>query len=118
MKMTFNEFLKSDARNYWVSEPKMKAYVRKSYRVIEDQVEEKVIDIANVEVISKYRGTGVYRSALPRMEQASKDAGFTVIFLESVLEERLLDFYEKHGYTRCPPNAYNTRQINFFKRLT
>lgn len=90
------QFIKSEYRNLWIKEPKISVYVRKNYRFIDDCFRE-TLDLANVEVVKRYRGRGVFTSFLDRAETAAKQLQW-VIYVECIMEPRLIPFLRRRGY--------------------
>lgn len=96
--MNLNSFLLNlHLRNAWIQEPHMKIYVRRSKRSLDVHLIESCLDLASVEVSEKYRGKGLFTKFVERFEQAAEDLDRTV-FVESILEPRLVGFFEGRGY--------------------
>ena len=109
--MNLSEFLADEKlRNAWIDELNMKVYVRRSMRMIGDEVY-KCLDIGSVEVDEDKTGKGIFTKFLARFEQEAKKIG-RVIFIESILNPRLYQYLLKNGYKTAPrssdisPNVY------------
>ena len=95
--MTLDTFIDCDGlRNQWISERNISVYVRKSVRMIEGDLVA-CLDIGSVEVDEEHRGVGIFTGFLQRMEDYGKKLNRT-IFVESILEPRLLRFLLQRGY--------------------
>ena len=82
--------------NQWIRERCMDAYVRRSKRYIDKQTME-CLDFASVEVDERHRGKGRLTKFLLRFEEEAKRLG-RVVYIESILEPRLVPFLAKRGY--------------------
>lgn len=76
---------------------KMEIYVRRTKRMVHDQIKE-TIDLANCSVQERYRGKGYFTLFLIEIEEYAKQEGLTV-FAECVLNEDLGTFLEQEGYS-------------------
>lgn len=100
--MNLTQFLKSSARNAWIRERYIDVYVRRSMRPI--GVGDAMIpclDLANVTVDEKKRGGGVLTLFIKRAEREAK-ARKRAVYVESILEPRLIPFLTKNGYAFVP----------------
>ena len=100
--MNFDEFLAGTERNAWLNEKHMAIYVRRSMRPI--GVSDAMIpclDLANVTVDEKKRGGGVLTLFIKRAEREAK-ARKRAVYVESILEPRLIPFLTKNGYAFVP----------------
>jgi hypothetical protein len=105
--MNLDEFLAGTERNAWIEEPHMKVYVRKSNRFLSAKTIHNstpvtpCLDIASVEVDEDKRGGGVLTLFIKRFEREAKRLNRGV-FVESILEPRLIPFLTKNGYAFLP----------------
>ena len=100
-RMNFDTFVKVDSlRNAWIYERDIAIYVRRSIRFINNQ-SVKCLDIGSVEVVEKRRGKGVFTAFLSRFEKEAKKLN-RAVFVESILEPRLVRFFIQRGYSRHP----------------
>lgn len=96
--------------NQWIRERCMNVYVRRSKRYIDEQVIE-CLDFATVEVDERHRGKGYLTKFLLRFEQEAIRLK-RAVYIESILEPRLVPFFIKMGYKFVPntemtsPNMY------------
>lgn len=114
--MTFDTFIASPKiRNTWIRERDINVYVRRSNRIIDGNLVS-CLDIASVEVNEKRRGQGMFKSFLNRVEKAAASMDREV-FVESILEPRLLQFLLKRDYTlvpnSIPPCVHKKFQLDF-----
>lgn len=98
--MNLNDFLTGTDRNAWIDERHMKVYVRKSTRII-GTAAGFFLDLASVEVDEDKRGGGVLTLFIKRFEREAKRLNRGV-FVESILEPRLIPFLTKNGYAFVP----------------
>lgn len=131
-KTTLAEFLAGPFRNQWIAAPKLQAYVRRSTRrlpvlprgyvehidgnpfnnaidnlVIHDM--EMGLDIANVSVSSRFRGKGIFTKWLDDAEKLAVVHGLKYVYVESILNERLIPFLAARGYQMAgttPPSMF------------
>lgn len=101
MDLNFEQFLASEYSNLWIYEPKMKVYLRKARHAINRDLACHCLDVANVVVQKKYRGTGVFTQFLNRVEDEAEKRQWAV-YVESILEPRLEPFFKKRGYCISP----------------
>lgn len=99
--MTFDTFIASPKiRNTWIYERDIEVYVRRSNRVIDGNLVS-CLDIASVEVRENRRGQGLFKAFLHRFEVEAAKMNRRV-FVESILEPRLLQFLLKQNYILIP----------------
>lgn len=102
--VTFKEYIADEtARNVWLNEPKFSVYIRRSMRYING---EKIpcLDLGSIEVDEEERGKGVLKAFLLKMENAAKQMN-RAVFVESVLEPRLIPFLLNRGYLKYPDSS-------------
>jgi GNAT superfamily N-acetyltransferase len=103
------KFLHGHLKNDWIGSIKFHVYVRKSVRFI-NGVRRTSFDIANINVATKYRGKGLFTKWLSEVEMEVSAFGIECIFVESILNARLITFLEKHGYSPVqgsyPPSMF------------
>ena len=114
------KFLASSERNAWIYYPKlhMKVYVRKSKRYLNlNKSLSDCFDIASVEVEDEDNcGKGNFTRFLNQIEPWLKSLNkFDAIFVESIVNERLIPYLEKRGYQKVAEN-YNI-SINYYLLL-
>ncbi len=80
--------------NAWFEDETIKVYIRCH------SIRAWTVDVANVEVNEKLRGTGVYRRFLDWLENEAKKAGYEYILFENTFERRLESFHLRAGATR------------------
>ena len=107
--MNLREFIsKENLRNQWIYEKFLHAYVRRSQRLLNGKMDF-CLDIASVEVDEKHRGKGIFVKFLTKAEQEAKKMNRKV-FVESILNEKLLNFLLNRGYVMCensnPPSVF------------
>lgn len=111
--MTLDDFLQREwPANSWIAERDIEVYVRRSVRLIGDEMVP-CLDIGSVEVIEKHRGCGIFRAFLHRFEEEAKKLN-RVVFIESILNDRLYKFLLANGYTHDPRT--DTVCPNVFKK--
>jgi len=98
--MNLDEFLDGTNRNAWLRERYMDVYVRRSMRLIGDSTVP-CLDLANITVDEKRRGGGVLTLFIKRFEREAK-ARNRGVYVESILEPRLIPFLTKNGYAFVP----------------
>lgn len=100
-------FLATNRRNGWIESEGMKVYVRNRTRAF-NGVFHQVLDIANVEV--ELRGHGVFTAWLKEAEAAAARHGMHAVYVESIINPRLLQFLAAKGYfitaEYLTPNAH------------
>ena len=93
--------------NEWLEDHTMHVYVRKSPRIIKEQMLQ-ALDIANIEVVNKGQGTGG-----KFFEQAHAINPWQVTYFESVLNPGLGQHLLKAGYVqdagKVPPCYYKLK---------
>jgi hypothetical protein len=110
MDMTpITEFLAGPRTNEWLVVGKLRVYVRKGYHAIGPQCYQ-TFDVASAELPQRQRGKGTFTAFLEALRPIVAEAGIPVIYAESILETRLVPFFERIGYTpvprSCPPCFY------------
>lgn len=94
----------------WVGAEEGKVYVRVTTRVINGQTCP-TIDVASVEVEREHEGKGVFKSLLAVAEEKAAQHS-RVVFVESVLNDVLLQVLPRYGYTEVegslPPSFCKT----------
>lgn len=102
--MDFFEFIKNNnLKISWINESNLRAYVRKSIRYYNNKLCP-FLDIATVDVDERYRGHGVFKAFLKKVEaEACKQS--RGVYIENVLEPRLVEFLLKSGYSFFPNTA-------------
>lgn len=73
-------------------------YVRHGSVYIDGVMESSVFQLANI--AARTPGTGAFKSLLPQLEAAAKQAGVDLIFVENVQNQRFRKFWETQGYHR------------------
>ena len=107
--MNLDAFLASKDRNAWIDEKHMKVYVRRSMRLIgTDTVP--CLDLATVEVDEDKRGGGVLTLFIKRFEREAKTRRRGV-YVESILEPRLIPFLTKKGYAIVPHTSMDSTSM-------
>ena len=86
----------------------LKVYMRHTRRLIDGEITE-TVDVASVEVNKQYRSRGHFTAWLNEVQIIADDLKL-VVYIESVLEPRLVHFLEKKNYQRVkaslPPCYY------------
>ena len=95
------KFLLSSNRNEWLSDGKMKVYVRKSKRCFDGVTLLTCFDCATVEVEDK--GKGTFKKFIKEFHEINP---FQASFIESVCEPRLAEWCEKNNWTKFRENNY------------
>lgn len=103
--MNLSQFLASTdgPPNQWIRERCMNVYVRRSKRYLDKQMVE-CLDFATVEVDEGHRGKGHLTKFLLRFEKEARRLG-RVVYVESILEPRLVPFLARMGYKFVPDTA-------------
>jgi GNAT superfamily N-acetyltransferase len=83
----------------WLADDNIKIYVRVTKHYLPDGEVVKTIDLSSIEVEEAHRGRGLFTRKLEEIELLASERGFT-IYVESILNERLIPFFEKRGYRR------------------
>lgn len=103
----------SGERNAWLSAEGVRLYVRRTPRFL-DEAPRKTLDIANIE--NTKPGKGWFTKFLPELEsRLCSESDFAAIYVESILNERLVGFLIKNGYTLKPQST--PRNVNYYKLL-
>jgi GNAT superfamily N-acetyltransferase len=103
--MTLNEFFISPVRNAWVDlDVPASLYLRKAHRLIDGRMQF-TLDLATVEVSEECQGTGVFTRLLDLLEKHTVDGSFDALYVENILEPRLVPFLERRGYQRTPESG-------------
>ena len=115
--MNLDQFLvDKNVRNIWIQEPHLDAYVRKSFRLLDaSTTATPCLDIGSIEVDEDKQGRGIFTAFLKRFEQAAKKAN-RAVYVESILNDRLLTFLLSRGY-QLTPNSSDLSP-NVFKFLS
>lgn len=103
--MNLSQFLASTdgPPNQWIRERCMNVYVRKSKRYINGKMVD-CLDFASVEVDERHRGKGYLKKFLVRFEQEATKLK-RAVYVESILEPRLVPFLTRMGYKFVPNTA-------------
>ena len=102
--MTLDEFLDNPLlRNEWIAEKNIRVYIRRSVRYINEKMTP-ALDVGSVEVDEGKRGQKVFTEFLRSFEAAAKCAG-RIVYVESILEPRLVPFLARMGYKFVPDTA-------------
>lgn len=103
--MNLSQFLADANRpsNQWIRERFMDVYVRRSKRYLNGQMIE-CLDFATVEVDERRRGKGHFTKFLLRFEQEAAKLK-RAVYVESILEPRLVPFLTRMGYKFVPHTA-------------
>ena len=112
------QFLHGGQPNAYVRVGKhIELYCRKGFHLVGGQVVP-TFDVAKVEIDEHYRGEGLFRQFLldlkALLERPEYFPRFTCIFVESVVNERLMTFLPSVGFTLLP----NTIPPCFVQMLT
>jgi N-acetylglutamate synthase-like GNAT family acetyltransferase len=110
--MTFQEFLDSNQRNEWITEFNISVYCRKGTHLLTQDIFCDCIDIGSVTVEEDERGKGLFTQFLERVESIAY-AECKAVWVESILEPRLVEFLKKRGYEKCP--FYADEAPTYFK---
>lgn len=86
------DFINSTIRNEWIFSPGIRMYVRKSKRYYNGKFID-CLDLASVE--TEEYGTGLFTYVFEQILEKYKDKN---IFLESILNDRLYNFFLKYGF--------------------
>lgn len=102
-------FLVSSQNNASLQKHGLKVYVRNGVRCIGDQMVT-TLDIASVELIGRPLGKGIFTAWLGYAERQAVLAGKYAVYVESILNDRLLTMLLARGYqqepNRRPPSVY------------
>lgn len=80
----------------WIRSGHLSAYVRVTRRRVNREIVE-TIDVASVEVPEAHQGKGCFSRWLPKVEALAAKHG-RIVFVESVLNDRLASFLVARGY--------------------
>jgi hypothetical protein len=86
--MTFNEFLNSEWQNYWIEEPGIRIYIRKTPK----RFKHKWGDLQLASLSAKKPGDGALTRFLLKYEPKYQ------FYIENVFEQRLVSFFQNRGY--------------------
>jgi len=114
--MNLNQFLSSSLTNAWIKEPYLQLYIRKSTRLYNKQIYQ-CLDLANILVQTNYRGKGIFTKFLTRFEPLAFSLNKT-IFVESILNYNLKNFFLKSGYILDPQSSDFSPCVFKFKEQT
>lgn len=108
-KRAIRAFNRSAMRNSWIQHSDIRVYIRKGQRRLPTTTGFQVtLDVANIQ--TKWHGKGIFTTWLTAAEEEAKKLGFDAVFVESILEERLIPFLERRGYKdmpgSIPPSMY------------
>ena len=99
--MNLSQFLSSKwPNNAWIKEKNIEVYVRKSVRVLGQNVYP-CLEIGNVNVNENHKGKGVFTAFLKRFEKEAEKL-HRYVYVENLLEPRLINFLLKNGYKLVP----------------
>ena len=88
--------------NAWLKCGPIEVYVRKGRHLINNQITN-TFDVASIKVQEKQRGKGLFKTFLIDLRSVlTTSYEYKYIYVESVLENRLLDFLPSVGFTMCP----------------
>lgn len=97
-----HKFLKDPhVRNKWLMSTYMSVYVRKGQHLIDGKFRS-CFDVANINVPEEFRGQHIFTMWLERVEKKISEFGIECVFVESILENRLIPFLSRHGYMEVP----------------
>ena len=92
--MNLTEFISSEhIRNQWISEPHLRAYVRRSNRLIEGK-SIKCFDLASIEVDHEHWNKGHLTHLLRRLKEEQD----LPIYVESILNPAVTNVCRKEGF--------------------
>jgi N-acetylglutamate synthase-like GNAT family acetyltransferase len=101
MPPNITKFLNNHAHNEWLKSEKMDVYVRKGHHLIDGEIRS-CFDVANISVPEKLRGHGIFTKWLEQVEKKILPFGIEYVFVESILELRLVSFLNSRGYKEIP----------------
>lgn len=109
MDSTVKEFLLSTNRNMWCREGEVEVYVRRAQRMIRPQNSAsfmvRALDIATLR--TERPGSGRLSELFDHWEQLADDFNYGVVFVENVINPRLVKWLERRGYEKqdnpCDP---------------
>lgn len=94
--MTLEEFLSSQQRTAWLSEPGIRIYARKGNRMFDGFVTA-CLDVANVEVEESMQRRGIFKAWLSKAEDLAVGR-FGCVMVENVQNEHLPAYLLRCGY--------------------
>ena len=100
IRTLLKRFLASNFRNQWMNGSGLAVYVRKSTRLIEGRMVS-CLDIANMVAQRPGRGTGGRF-----IEDAQRLNPYEAIFVENVLTDRFVHYFERNGWARMPAEPF------------
>lgn len=95
---TIQKFLTLQERSSWCREGVFKIYMRKAVRFIDGE-KQTALDVANIE--STKLGSGKLPALFDQIECLSRE-GFSGVYVENVLNERLRVWLEDRSYRKLP----------------
>lgn len=101
--MKLREFVASDLRNAWCAEGAMEIYVRRGRRLVRDEWVNS-FDVASAS--SRKPGSKRFPKIMDEVEALARENGFSGVFIENVLNERLCPFFEQRGYIMVSHDGY------------
>jgi GNAT superfamily N-acetyltransferase len=90
-------------RNPWVYGKFTDFYFRNTRRMINGEIYPS-IDVSNISVKPKYKSKGVFKSLMDFIEEEYRHR---LIYVENILEPRLIEFFIKRGYSRVDKGDYD-----------
>jgi len=91
-------------------------YVRRTMRRYDSaEYNLPTFDIANINIKEDKRGTHVFTDILEELERLLPQHGFKMIYVESIMEPRLVPFLRSRGYVEVK-NA-DVYSVNMFKMI-
>jgi hypothetical protein len=88
MKMNLEEFINSAWQNFWIHEPGLQIYIRKTPK----KYKHKWGDLQLASISAEKPGNGALTRFLDKYEPKYQ------FYLENVFEERLVKFFQNRGY--------------------
>ena len=114
MSPNITKFLNNPhVRNEWLSSAKMNVYVRKGRHLINGEIR-LCFDVASIGVPDNLRGKGIFTKWLEQVEKEIPSFEIEYVFVESILESRLIPFLGRHGYTEIP----GSNPPSMYKQIT
>lgn len=111
----------SSHRNRWFEYDQFKIYMRKSRRFFNKPASrymadyEQTLDLATIEVHPDYRGKGVFKSILARVEDILDSyPEYQLLYIENVGDKRFQRFFEGRGFLKR--SGFGDEDC-FYKRL-
>ena len=108
VKNTIEKFFNGSEPNVWIQYNNLDVYLRKSKRILDNKFIS-TIDLANVN--SEKPGSKTFHTFIEYLENLSKKNGYEAIYVENILNDRLVGFFDKLGYKISssqgpPPSMY------------